>query len=554
MPEENKMYYKNTIFLFFLVVFLAVLIYLFEFQMPSTCERDNKLLITADFDNISSLCINSSEKDYAWAAEFKDGLWFLNTPENEILSKKSMQIIINTLKTLTYKNDFQLNQSENFNLWFGNNTKNLKLSFKDKKNKITEQIFYFGKIDPFNKYIYTKKNGCDNKIYLISLAVFDSFFKPLYFIRDKKVIKYNISDINKISLIKENKNILFKKLENEWIIEKPYKMPLIQAGIKNLLSALADLKVISFNVSKLTFSNNYVVKSNIVLFSSLGIQQIEQIYDTTEKISYVKDNYRKKILKVNKSLDIEKLADFNFYRNKNLLQTGKKNILSIAVLTDVSNFILVNSKSWALEKVFLNGGKTKTEEFEVNLNVLEKMIDFFTNSEYLEHVEETADLFYKMNISVRITIDSISRSFIFYSKKGDQFCFYIKIDGFYGYYKFSNEKMKNLTFLADDFILPIIIDLNTNFILEIHRMDLNQVYWKKEESGWKYYKNGKKSESKISNITKILTIFDKFSGIERVKSENNFNDKFNLSIKITPIGKLTNWFIIFCLIYNILLF
>lgn len=513
--------YTSSVILFFFVLIISFFIYKNEnIKSQEINFKDKNKIIQIDEESLNYFtCLNMSDNSLKFCRENKK--WKCFQPFEFNANRTLVSLLFRIFNNIKFVSSFEIEKSDIRNFGFDHRAEKFIFSRNTFDNSPEEIKVTFGDKASFDGGVYVKTNQ-SKKIYVVKIKNLDELKKVIFDLWSIPVLKSYVNDVVSIGMSFKDKSISISLKNDEWIISEPVNMPIIKESIPNFFKSLRGLRLISLNTFELPL--NEYEKSEIVLKSGDGsIKRFSQFYNLEKKETYISLN-KNLIIKVNRCLDINKLSQSSFYRTNSILQTSESNLMRIGLINNNQSATISKSGDWAISF------SEDNSSYEVNKNQLTRLTKFLFSTPFNEYLRDNDDVISnrldKIDLSMSVTVDNITRRLSFYFNKDKQkiFC---KLKEFKGFYEINLASFKLIERDFRNYVLPIIIDLDTKSIQQIYRITKDKEFWFKKNGIW-YSSNNVKEKY----IERYLKIFDKFIAKNKLDPKKYLNFKKSFVFEI----------------------
>ena len=232
------MKFRATLILGFLFVLIGAYVYLVEFRRAAE-EAKGEKLVTFDPADVSAVALSYPDREIL--LERVDDTWRLTTPvdarANDAIVNNLIDAIAECEVTRTLDDvpedlaPFGLDEPE----------VTVKVTLTDRELPPIR----VGNISPIGFSTYVMRED-EPKIYLVSSAFQTGMDKKPADLRDRSLLAFNEDDVQKISLHRKDGDVVLTRANGGWQIEEPGPYPAISRSVQNLLTAMGELRVMSF--------------------------------------------------------------------------------------------------------------------------------------------------------------------------------------------------------------------------------------------------------------------------------------------------------------------
>lgn len=323
--------------LFIIAISLGLFVYIYEIEGDKKREEKknfNESLFKIKNDDIKSVTLKNHSQIIKYIKD--DNLWKITKPFNLSVDKNNIDLQINTFVNSKIKRKIGLADELNL-INYGLGLSNIELlieTFEGHKInfEIGNESSSKGDLFVFNKD--------SNSVILSSNELKNQVLKTLFELRDKKIIHFDKSNVNQISIITENDSVVIEnqdKANQFWRITS-HNLFADNSQIDNYLNSLNRYNAIDFIDNPSKNEKSYFKNSSVSIILYLGT-------DLT-----------KKTLTIGKNKIID--SDTNHYG----FESGKSNIF---LISDENKKSLMKDHFYFQDKKLINYNENDIKEINI---------------------------------------------------------------------------------------------------------------------------------------------------------------------------------------------
>ncbi|RKY89385.1 hypothetical protein DRQ09_01455 [candidate division KSB1 bacterium] len=326
--------FKSTIILGIILVVLVVYAYVFEFlggKKKQEAEEAAKKVFHFNKIDVEEIYIKRQEKENPEILFKKiTGIWWLKKPLNYkadksfidgLLSNFEVAEIKRTIKDTTDLKKFGLNPPQAIYII---------------KHKDGVDTLYIGNKNPVGNYTFAMKPARD-RVFLTYNAMLDKSKSTIFEYRDKSVLEFESSRINRIYLKAPRRNFeLVKASVDSWELKKPVSSKADKSEVDKILNKVKNTKVRKFVEEEPKSLRKYALNRPFI-----KLELIQSPNDAKKTLFigkkkngnyYAKDDSRKPVFLVDSTLVNRLMVNLFTLRDKTVIDSKRKDIDKIELV------------------------------------------------------------------------------------------------------------------------------------------------------------------------------------------------------------------------------
>lgn len=290
----KKMSSLKKTFLIFLILFLFLIFVDGPFKNSSDKLSKEYFIPKLNIESVTKISVLNPSSDKNITLSKKSNKWWINSDTDFLADDYEIHSFLSVLRDLEQGDQISNNKGrENIFKVDEAQANHIKLFSKD--NKILTDI-YVGKASDNGQYI---RNNNSNKVFKTSPYLLSYLNKSLEDWKDKTLMSLDSKNIVKISIEKNNEELLLENRNDTWYAIKPKEYLADHLAIRSLLDQIHHLKGDSFateeEFNELNFDNfDYKISAylkdgseNVVLFKAKDSEDHKDYFAKTSNNDFI---------------------------------------------------------------------------------------------------------------------------------------------------------------------------------------------------------------------------------------------------------------------------
>jgi hypothetical protein len=355
------MRFRSTVVLILLLIGLGAYVYWVE--VPKSQEEAKKKTIL-DFkpDDVTAVSLAYSDREVVMKKSGED--WRLTKPLDAAADSTTVKNLINAIAEAEVKKTFD-DASDLAQYGLDQPFAKVTVTVKDKELP----TILVGKSTPVGYSAYAKKAD-EPKVLLTTSAFRSGMDKKVKDLRDKTILNFADTDVQKIDLRGEGKDLVLVQKDDHWTIERPGPYAADATTMRSFLSTLRSLRAVDFPSDRPTDLSAYGLDNPRLKVSLyLGKDNAEKDLligkDTADKQIYVQGSGQPTVYTVSDWVMRDLNKNLGDFRDKTLLAFDRDKVTAVDVARkDGGHFKLVRAddKQWRVE----GAGNGKPEQTAIS--------------------------------------------------------------------------------------------------------------------------------------------------------------------------------------------
>lgn len=213
-----------------------------DFDKSYTDLRDRVVMSFSQGD-VKELSLNYPDETRITCKKDAEGIWMLDSPTQAKADKTEINNVLDALKSLKV-GAFESDEAGDLSKYALDKPRiEVTISVGEAKD---EQILLVGEYVPDANRVYIKR-GVGDSIYSVNKDIVAKLTKKAYDLRDKLVIAFQRTEVNKFEIKEGDTTIICEKDEKgDWKITKPVEIKADKAAVDDVLFELDSLKAQKF--------------------------------------------------------------------------------------------------------------------------------------------------------------------------------------------------------------------------------------------------------------------------------------------------------------------
>lgn len=331
-------------------------------------EEESKKITSISYSDINNIEYKNKDNLTNIMLFQKSNDWMLSNPINYKADNNTVLSFSDSILNSSFTEKIESKNLDEFGL------KNPKITikFKSKKENLN---FKIGDKSPTQDSFYLMKND-DTNIYLLPSSIFYSLDKKMNDFRDKKIVYFEKSKIDKIEINSYGNNFTLIKNNEDWNITNPKK-------IKADITKIEDLLYSSINTNVTDFVDETKDLKKFSLDKPKSIISFENTKDKTKfqiligsddgLYSYIKNKDISSVFKVEKSFSEKLKLSLDDLRNKTLLSFNSSDISKVYLESKKGKLIVEkdSNNKWEIKSKVISS--TKEEDIKSFIDKLSNL-------------------------------------------------------------------------------------------------------------------------------------------------------------------------------------
>jgi hypothetical protein len=340
---------RSTIVLLLLLIGLGAYVYWVEYPKAQQ-EAKKKTLFEFSTDDVTEVSLVYPDREIVLKKSGDE--WRLTKPVDVAADATAAKNLVNAIAECEVKRE--LTEAGTDLAQYGIDKPFVTVTVK-LKNKELPAILV-GKNTPVGFSTYVQRAD-DKKIFLTSSAFRSGMDKKVKDLRDKTIIAFTDTDVNRIDIQGSDKDLRLVKKDDVWTIEQPGPYAADAATIRSFLSTLRSIRAVDFPDDHPTDLSAYGLdhprlKVTLYLGKDNAARSVLLGKETDKKELYVQESSRPTVYTVSDWVfrDVDK--SLNDLRDKTVLAFDRDKISAVDVKrSDGTQFKLVrgDNKQWRAE-------------------------------------------------------------------------------------------------------------------------------------------------------------------------------------------------------------
>lgn len=197
---------------------------IFEVLSQKTVEFLDKTLLEFEEKEIQVLSLRSGDETISLIRRGNGG-WDIQNPIKSAADLSTVNSLFFDLKEAQVKEFIKISKDTPESFGLDTPKKSLSLKMKDSKTWTLK----LGNQSADGQQVFAQRTG-EPTVFAISKAVVDKLFRSLHDLRDKKILKFESDEVNKVLIQTPERLFELRKNDPEWSLEKPEKINIKHIG------------------------------------------------------------------------------------------------------------------------------------------------------------------------------------------------------------------------------------------------------------------------------------------------------------------------------------
>ena len=333
------MKFRSTIIFGAVFLALATYVYFFEIRLAERrkeTERESKKVLSFERESVKEVMLTYPDRTIHCVKDSTDE-WRLVEPTETEGSKEDIATLLSSLEDATIRRTVadSVERPSDYGLDVPQVTVSIRQGDED-----TWRSLILGDRNPTGSYAYARKEN-DPAVFLVSTSLINALDKNLQDLRFKKILDFEMDDVNTISLLRGGKPIVCSKVLDEWRLEKPVQARADGDEIESIVRKLNEAVVKEFVAEDLEDAAEYGLdRPAITVDLSVGQTRVLKrliVGKSTGETYYAKDASRDPVFTVDSSLVSELGKDAFDLRDKSVLTVKPYKVREVRLQTDKLN-------------------------------------------------------------------------------------------------------------------------------------------------------------------------------------------------------------------------
>tara|TARA_B100001123_G_C15345680_1_gene1036990 strand:+ start:4968 stop:6326 length:1359 start_codon:yes stop_codon:yes gene_type:complete len=227
--------------LILLVITVSLGTYIFfveRHRAPASETPPNERLFSFEAEEISNLQITASDKSITQLQQNENGEWSIIEPVQAVAEDPTVAAVAESLTALEVQRVVEEGIDTKIPLaQFGLEEPSLDIGFS--VNESTTRHLLVGDQTPTGSDLYAKLSD-ENRIFLISSHLNNTFDKNTFALRDKTVLNFERENLDKIEITSDDQFVQLTKNSNDgWQLQEPWNANADDAAVNDLITSLS---------------------------------------------------------------------------------------------------------------------------------------------------------------------------------------------------------------------------------------------------------------------------------------------------------------------------
>lgn len=360
------MKFRNTLILMLVTAAVAAYVYFYEIKGGEKREKEKEAagkLLDVKKDSVSAITLKPDGVELKKAG----GKWELTAPVQYQADEGTVNSLLYSLESAKRDREDITSSAADYPS-YGLGPARTELIVRHEKGR--QDTLYLGDNNATSTLVYARVNH-DPEVVLTAKGLADNAKKPLLDWRNKDLLTFETSEVNRILLKTPNNHFEFKKEGGKWQMLAPIKTAADESKISSLLSRVRYGRITEFTAEQMDNAKPYGLDKPAyeftVFFGANDAQKSISFGKRDGAHNYAHDPARPQVFKIDTSIvkdlnvsvmDLrnKKLAQFESW-NADYLELNYADTLKMVCEKDTSNNWLIAShqnkkaKSWKVSNI-----------------------------------------------------------------------------------------------------------------------------------------------------------------------------------------------------------